>query len=92
LRPLPPWGRGWPAAGVFISRGGPGEGVATLCPSEVNSVLTHATPVDSRFRGNDMLIDSGSVVQEACHVSLAPPRHPREAGPLPLSSTCGWSP
>jgi predicted permease len=25
--PSPPWGRGWPAAGVFFSRGGPGEGV-----------------------------------------------------------------
>ena len=25
--PSPPWGRGWPAAGAFISRGGPGEGV-----------------------------------------------------------------
>ena len=23
----PPWGRGWTAAGVFTSRGGPGEGV-----------------------------------------------------------------
>ena len=27
LQPSPPWGRGWPAAGAFISRGGPGEGV-----------------------------------------------------------------
>jgi len=26
-RPSPPWGRGWTAAGAFISRGGPGEGV-----------------------------------------------------------------
>jgi hypothetical protein len=25
--PSPPWGRGWTAAGVFFSRGGPGEGV-----------------------------------------------------------------
>jgi hypothetical protein len=31
LRPSPPWGRGWPAASVFFSRSGPGEGVpATL--------------------------------------------------------------
>jgi hypothetical protein len=28
LLPSPPWGRGWTAAGVFFSRGGPGEGVA----------------------------------------------------------------
>ena len=27
LWPSPPWGRGWPAAGAFISRSGPGEGV-----------------------------------------------------------------
>ena len=27
LPPSPPWGRGWTAAGVFISRGGTGEGV-----------------------------------------------------------------
>ena len=27
-----PWGRGWPATGVFFSRGGPGEGVASLRP------------------------------------------------------------
>jgi len=26
-QPSPPWGRGWPATGVFISRGRPGEGV-----------------------------------------------------------------
>ncbi len=25
--PSPPWGRGWPATGVLISRGGTGEGV-----------------------------------------------------------------
>ena len=25
----PPWGRGWPAAGVLFSRRGPGEGVPT---------------------------------------------------------------
>jgi hypothetical protein len=25
--PSPPWERGWTAAGVFFSRGGPGEGV-----------------------------------------------------------------
>ena len=27
IQPSPPWGSGWPATGVFISRGGPGEGV-----------------------------------------------------------------
>ena len=26
-RPSPPWGRAWTAAGAFVSRGGPGEGV-----------------------------------------------------------------
>jgi hypothetical protein len=26
----PPWGRGWPAAGAFFSRGGPGEGGVSL--------------------------------------------------------------
>ena len=29
-QPSPPWGRGWPAAGVFISRGRTGEGVKTV--------------------------------------------------------------
>jgi hypothetical protein len=27
FQPSPPWGRGWAGAGVFTSRGGPGEGV-----------------------------------------------------------------
>ena len=30
FQPSPPWGRGWPAAGVFFNRGGPGEGVPNL--------------------------------------------------------------
>ena len=29
-QPSPPWGRGWPATGVFISRGRTGEGVKIL--------------------------------------------------------------
>ena len=33
--PFPFWGRGWPAAGVFSSRGGPGEGVASTCPGDL---------------------------------------------------------
>jgi hypothetical protein len=34
--PSPPWGRGWTAAGVFFSRGGPGEGVETFgAPSDL---------------------------------------------------------
>jgi len=33
VQPSPPWGRGWPAAGVFFSRGGPGEGVAAPLPN-----------------------------------------------------------
>ena len=37
FRPSPPWGRGWTAAGVFFSRGGPGEGVASLRPSVCSS-------------------------------------------------------
>ena len=30
--PSPPWGRGWPATGAFIGRGGPGEGGGGLKP------------------------------------------------------------
>ncbi len=36
-RPSLPWGRGWTVAGVFFSRGGLGEGVASLRPSVCNS-------------------------------------------------------
>ena len=35
--PSPPWGRGWTAAGVLFSRGGPGEGVVGLRPSVCSS-------------------------------------------------------
>jgi hypothetical protein len=41
--PSPPWGRGWPAAGVFFSRGGPGEGVASQRPSVYSSELAAET-------------------------------------------------
>jgi len=34
--PSPPWGRGWTAAGVLFSRGGPGEGVVGLRPFAVH--------------------------------------------------------
>lgn len=30
LPPSPPWGRGWIASGVFISRGETGEGAETV--------------------------------------------------------------
>ena len=36
--PSPPWGRGWAAAGVFSSRGGPGEGVPPNVPVGSNNV------------------------------------------------------
>ena len=35
--PSPPWGRGWTAAGVLFSRGGPGEGVVGLRPCVCSS-------------------------------------------------------
>jgi hypothetical protein len=35
-----PWGRGWRAAGAFISRREPGEGVASLCAISRNSPFT----------------------------------------------------
>ena len=34
-------GRGWPAAGAFISRGGPGEGAGNTLPNLRNEVLSH---------------------------------------------------
>ena len=37
FRPSHPWGRRWTAAGVIFSRGGPGEGVASLRPSVCSS-------------------------------------------------------
>ena len=47
-RPSPPWGRGWPAAGVFISRGGPGEGVASL-QSEIRKQKSEGTKNQSEI-------------------------------------------
>ena len=40
LLPSPPWGRGWTATGVFISRGGTGEGVKAVAyhPNSTRSV------------------------------------------------------
>jgi len=39
FQPSPPWGRGWPAAGVFFSRGGPGEGVVASDAGAANSTI-----------------------------------------------------
>ena len=39
-----PWGRGWPAAGVFFSRSGPGEGVAGGAPMHRGAPRTRGTP------------------------------------------------
>jgi len=50
--PSPPWGRGWTAAGVFFSRGGPGEGVVTLRPSAYSSGVGRALE-----NGNTGLLD-----------------------------------
>ena len=42
--PSPPWGRGWTAAGAFIRRGGPGEGVPAgllaASPTSICGMLT----------------------------------------------------
>ena len=47
--PSPPWGRGWTAAGVLFSRGGPGEGVATLLrSSEAHDPQVKASAVTTR--------------------------------------------
>ena len=53
FRPSPPWGRGWTAAGVFFSRGGPGEGVARVraahnSPLKAlgNAYYANAVPID----------------------------------------------
>jgi hypothetical protein len=43
LLPSPPWGRGWPATGAFISRGGTGEGVKTVAPIPILTVYSQAT-------------------------------------------------
>ncbi|MGB7591355.1 MAG: hypothetical protein WBO19_08965, partial [Terriglobia bacterium] len=47
--PSPPWGRGWTAAGVLFSRGGPGEGVVGLHPSVCSSHRA-ATSIGQRPR------------------------------------------
>ena len=45
--PSPPWGRGWVAAGVFFSRGGPGEGVKAV-PSHANlTQCIHVSPTST---------------------------------------------
>jgi outer membrane lipoprotein carrier protein len=48
FRPSPLWGRGWTATGIFFSRGGPGEGVATLRPSVGTSGASSAFGNGSR--------------------------------------------
>ena len=39
-----PRGRGWAAAGAFISRGGPGEGAGNTLPNLRNEVLSNYGP------------------------------------------------
>ena len=64
LQPSPLWGRGRTAAGVFFSRGGPGERVTTVRPSVCNSAAdsavgtgstdvpdTYLRPFESSYRG-----------------------------------------
>ena len=64
LQPSPPWGTGWTAAGVFFSRGGPGEGVVNLRPSvcvswaagafgngSTNSLEAYVRPFESSYHG-----------------------------------------
>jgi very-short-patch-repair endonuclease len=47
LQPSPPWGRGWRATGVLISRGATGEGVKTV---KTEVMLGTANPVRPRRR------------------------------------------
>ena len=49
--PSPPWGRGWTAAGVLTSRGGPGEGVLPNPPIVDNNadLPTAAPDATTRF-------------------------------------------
>ncbi len=47
LLPSPLWGRGWPATGAFISRGGTGEGVKNCGDSSPH--ITYHQPLVSRF-------------------------------------------
>ena len=48
--PSPPWGRGWPATGVFISRGRTGEGVKPVKTPypyrQTRSLARTAEPID----------------------------------------------
>ena len=44
--PSPPWGRGWPAAGVSSSRGGPGEGVASISPKLLDEQVIYSREED----------------------------------------------
>jgi len=47
LHPSPPWGRGWLATGVFISRGETGEGVKTVSvEGAYASKAMYAPPVE----------------------------------------------
>ena len=41
-QPSPPWGRGWRASGVVISRGPPGEGVRAVNTPHAYHRATHS--------------------------------------------------
>ena len=43
-QPSPPWGRGWRATGVLISRGAPGEGVKTVYVEEMIGTTNPVRP------------------------------------------------
>ena len=51
LAPMLPWWRGWTAAGVFFSRGGPGEGVPANRFPSVHLPTLKMTPLLSGRKG-----------------------------------------
>ena len=69
--PSPPWGRGWPAAGVFTSRGGTGEGVKPVeTPLRYRQTRSVARTAGDIFPDGNVLQAPNLLVQEVVRFVL----------------------
>jgi hypothetical protein len=71
-QPSPPWGRGWRATGVLISRGATGEGVKTVNPTKTTGTIQlRRVHRERRDRETDGIGRSGTAF------TARPPMNPR---------------
>ena len=53
-------GRGWTAAGAFISRGGPGEGAGNTLPNLRNDVPGYVAPSELNCSNEPLSLNTGN--------------------------------